>query len=91
MGSRSIPLSEVTVKDKFLNIKNVSRDNMLAAHRVAPPMMDIIPNNTGGGGDVKKARRELVRNKLVPLKKLFHVLNAWLDEYVIRFDGYTLN
>lgn len=31
-----IPLSEVAEKDEFLNIKNVSRDDMIAAHRVPP-------------------------------------------------------
>lgn len=44
-------------KDEFLNIKNVSRDDMLAAHRVPPQMMGIIPQNTGGFGDVEKAAR----------------------------------
>jgi len=31
-----IPLSEVTAKDEFLNIKNVICDDMLALHRVPP-------------------------------------------------------
>lgn len=33
-GIQIIPLSEVAAKDEFLNIKNVSRDDMMAAHRV---------------------------------------------------------
>lgn len=53
-GIQIIPLSEVAAKDEFLNIKNVSRDDMMAAHRVPPQMMGIIPNNTGGFGDVEK-------------------------------------
>ena len=32
-GIQIIPLSEVAAKDEFLNIKNVSRDDMMAAHR----------------------------------------------------------
>lgn len=64
---------------------------MLAAHRVALQMMGIIPNNTGGLGNVEKASREFVRNKLVPLQKHFQFLNAWLDEDVISFDGSTIN
>ena len=58
-GIQIIPLSEVAAKDEFLNIKNVSRDDMMAAHRVPPQMMGIIPNNTGGFGDVEKASRGL--------------------------------
>lgn len=33
-GIQIIPLSEVAAKDEFLNIKNMSRDDMMAAHRV---------------------------------------------------------
>ncbi|HCQ7681574.1 TPA: capsid portal protein, partial [Escherichia coli] len=73
-----------------LNIKNVSRDDMMAAHRVPPQMMGIIPNNTGGFGDVEKASRVFVRNELMPLQKRLQELNDWLDEEVIRFEAYDL-
>jgi len=89
-GIQIIPLSEVAAKDEFLNIKNVSRDDMLAAHRVPPQMMGIIPNNTGGFGDVEKASRVFVRNELIPLQKRFEELNFWLGEDVIRFEPYNL-
>ena len=49
-GIQIIPLSEVAAKDEFLNIKNVSRDDMMAAHRVPPQMMGIMPSNVGGFG-----------------------------------------
>ena len=49
-GIQIIPLSEVAAKDEFLNIKNVSRDDMMAAHRVPPQMMGVMPNNVGGLG-----------------------------------------
>lgn len=89
-GIQIIPLSEVAAKDEFLNIKNVSRDDMLAAHRVPPQMMGIIPNNTGGFGDVEKASRVFVRNELMPLQKRFEELNDWLGEEVVRFEPYQL-
>lgn len=90
-GIQIIPLSEVAAKDEFLNIKNVSRDDMMAAHRVPPQMMGIIPNNTGGFGDVEKASRVFVRNELMPLQKRLQELNDWLGEEVIRFEPYTLD
>lgn len=83
-------MSEVAAKDEFLNIKNVSRDDMMAAHRVPPQMMGIIPNNTGGFGDVEKASRVFVRNELMPLQKRLQELNDWLNEEVIRFEAYDL-
>jgi PBSX family phage portal protein len=33
-GIQLIPVSEVTAKDEFFNIKNVTRDDLLAAHRI---------------------------------------------------------
>lgn len=63
---------------------------MMAAHRVPPQMMGIIPNNTGGFGDVEKASRVFVRNELIPLQKRFEELNDWLSDEVIRFQLYTL-
>ncbi len=89
-GIQIIPLSEVAAKDEFLNIKNVSRDDMMAAHRVPPQMMGIIPNNTGGFGDVEKAARVFVRNELMPLQKRLQELNDWLGEEVMRFEPYDL-
>ena len=90
-GIQIIPLSEVAAKDEFLNIKNVSRDDMMAAHRVPPQMMGIIPNNTGGFGDVEKASRVFVRNELIPLQERIKELNQWLGDEVIKFIKYTLD
>ncbi|MCX9038808.1 phage portal protein [Citrobacter portucalensis] len=89
-GIQVIPLSEVAAKDEFLNIKNVSRDDMLAAHRVPPQLMGIIPNNVGGFGDAEKAARVFVRNELLPLQKRMQEVNDWLGEEVITFERYEL-
>ena len=83
-------MSEVAAKDEFLNIKNVSRDDMMAAHRVPPQMMGIMPSNVGGFGDVEKASKVFVRNELIPLQKRIKELDHWLDEEVINFAPYEL-
>lgn len=90
-GLQIIPLSEVAAKDEFLNIKNVSRDDMMAAHRVPAQMMGIMPNNVGGFGDVEKAARVFVRNELQPLQKRMCELNEWIEEKVINFEAYQLS
>jgi capsid portal protein len=69
----------------------VSRNGMLAVHRVPPQLMGIIPSNTGGFGDVEKASKVFVRNELMPLQRLFKELNSWLGEDVINFEEYILN
>lgn len=64
---------------------------MMAAHRVPPQMMGIIPNNTGGFGDVEKASKVFVRNELIPLQKRLQEVNKWVGEEVIRFEPYSLD
>ncbi|CAI0904985.1 phage portal protein [Serratia proteamaculans] len=89
-GIKILPLSEVATKDDFFNIKNATRDDLLSAHRVPPQMMGIIPNNTGGFGDVKKAAQVFVRNELTPLQERMKEVNDWIGEEVIRFAPYEL-
>lgn len=89
-GLQIIPLSEVAAKDDFLNIKNVSRDDMMAAHRVPPQMMGIMPNNVGGFGDVEKASLVFVRNELIPLQKRMMEINKLVSENIVKFDSYKL-
>lgn len=90
-GIQIIPLSEVAAKDEFLNIKNVSRDDMMAAHRVPPQMMGIMPSNVGGFGDVEKVANVFARNELIPLQKRISEFNEWIQDEVITFSPYILN
>ncbi|MNF58717.1 Phage portal protein [compost metagenome] len=48
-GLQLIPISEVAAKDDFGAIKNISRDDLLAALRIPPQLMGIVPQNAGGG------------------------------------------
>ncbi len=85
-GLQIIPLSEVAAKDEFLNIKNVSRDDMLAAHRVPPQMMGIMPNNVGGFGDVEKAAKVFFNNEIKSLQCRFFEINEWVGVDIIKFN-----
>lgn len=89
-GIKILPLSEVATKDDFFNIKKASRDDLLAAHRVPPQMMGIIPDNAGGFGDVVKASQVFVRNELTPLQERMKEINNWLGEEVVKFKRYNL-
>ncbi|KAF0810449.1 PBSX family phage portal protein [Alcanivorax sp. S71-1-4] len=88
-GIQVIPISEVMAKDDFLNIKDTSRDDVLAAHRIPAALIGIIPKNTSGFGDVEKTTRALYRNEVVPLQARFEELNDWIGEEVVRFKPYT--
>lgn len=89
-GIKVIPLSDVVAKDEFLNIKNTSRDDILAAHRVPPQLMGIIPTNTGGFGDVEKAGRVFFINEIIPLQQRFAEINTLVGQNVITFEQYAL-
>lgn len=89
-GIQVIPIAEVQAKDEFFNIKNVSRDDVLAAHRVPPQLMGIIPSNVGGFGDVEKAAKVFNRNELIPLQSRLAELNQWIGEEVVRFEPYVI-
>lgn len=84
-GLKLVPISEVTAKDEFLGIKGASRDDVLAAHRVPPQILGIVPANGSGFGDVAKATDVFVRNEIEPLKGVFLALNDWLGEEAVRF------
>lgn len=89
-GVQVIPISEVAAKDDFFNIKNVSRDDVLAAHRVPPQLIGIVPGNTGGFGAVLPAAQVFARNEISPLMDRFRELNDWLGEEVVAFTPYEV-
>ncbi|MGV4733216.1 phage portal protein [Burkholderia pseudomallei] len=89
-GIQLIPVSEVAAKDEFFNIKNVTRDDLLAAHRVPPQLLGIVPSNSGGFGTPDTAARVFGRNEIAPLQARFAELNEWLGEEVVTFDEYQI-
>lgn len=90
-GMQIIPVSEVAAKDEFFNIKSVTRDDLLAAHRVPPQLLGIVPTNTAGFGDAAKAAEVFARNELVPLQERMKQLNDWIGDQVISFEPYVLS
>ncbi|MDN4056323.1 phage portal protein [Massilia sp. YIM B02763] len=90
-GIQLIPVSEVTAKDEFFNIKNVSRDDMLAAHRIPAQLLGVVPQNAGGFTDPATAAKVFGLNEIEPLQNRFLQLNDWMGEEVVRFRPYTMD
>lgn len=86
-GIQLIPISEVAAKDDFAAIKNVSRDDILAAHRVPPQLLGVVPTNAGGFGDVEKATKVFHANEIVPIQRRMLALNNILGVEAFRFDN----
>lgn len=85
-----VPVAEVAAKDEFLGIKNATRDDVMAMHRVPPQLMGVLPNNTGGFGDVEKSAKVFWRNELFPLQERFREINDLLRIPVVDFQPYQL-
>lgn len=86
-GLQLIPISEVAAKDDFASIKNTSRDDILAAHRVPPQLLGMIPTNAGGFGDVEKAKLVFVENEIAPIQAKMQGLNMLLGVDAFRFKS----
>lgn len=88
-GVQLIPISEVAAKDEFLGIKDATRDDVLAAHRVPPQLLGIVPKNAGGFGSIGQAAQVFVQNEIAPLQARFLELNDWIGQEVVRFEPYA--
>lgn len=84
-GIQLIPISEVAAKDDFAAIKNTSRDDILAAHRVPPQLLGVVPVNAGGFGDIATASEVFKTNEIEPLKMRLLGLNDELGVRAIKF------
>lgn len=87
-GVQVIPLSEVAAKDEFSNIKTMTRDDMLAAHRVPPQLLGIVPQNNGGFGDVGRAMDVFFPNEIAPIISRFMRMNDRLGVPAFAFRAY---
>lgn len=89
-GIQILPFSQIAAKDEFMNVKEATRDDLLAMHRVPPQLMGIVPTGSGSFGDVEKAAKVFAINELAPIMQSLKSVNEWVDEEVVRFGEYAL-
>lgn len=87
-GIQILPIADVTAKDEFSSIKNISRDDLLAAHRVPPQLIGIIPQNNGGFGDIGKARDVFWSTEIEPLQQRMLRMNDFFGIRALEFRNY---
>ncbi len=84
-----LPVGDFSTKDELEKIKNISRDDIIAAHRIPPALANIIPSVAGGLGDITAADAVYVQNEIEPLQEDLSVVNDDLPEHLrVRFGGY---
>ncbi|MDK2956514.1 MAG: hypothetical protein PWQ57_2010 [Desulfovibrionales bacterium] len=73
-----LPVGDFSTRDELEKIKNLTRDDIIAAHRIPPALAAIIPTNTAGFGDVEKIDRVYQRNEVDPIREQLLEVNELL-------------
>jgi PBSX family phage portal protein len=82
-----LPIAEVGAKDEFLGIKNATRDDVLAAHRVPPQLLGIVPaQGSSGFGNPLQATDMFFELEIAPLQARFLQLNDETGREIVRFQ-----
>ncbi len=87
-GVQIIPVGEATAKDEFLGIKNTTRDDILASHRVPPVLIGVVPQVAGGFGKPGEAADTFFEAEIVPLEMRMLEINDWLGVEAVAFAPY---
>lgn len=85
-GIKLLPIAEVGSKDEFLNIKSVTAEDLLAAHRTPPQLLGIVPKNTGGFGNVNDAAAVFYEMEIMPIQRRMLAINDWLGVQAVSFE-----
>jgi len=70
-----IPVGDIATKDEFERIKNITRNDVIAAWRMNPALAGCMPENAAGFGDVEKIDRVYMNNEIRPIFQLFMQVN----------------
>lgn len=73
-----IPVGDIATKDEFERIKNITRNDVIAAWRMNPALAGCMPENAAGFGDVEKIDRVYMNNEIRPIRQLFLQVNLHL-------------
>lgn len=84
-GVQIIPLSEAAAKDEFLSIKEITRDDVMAAHRVPPQLLGAVPKNGAVFGSISEAIWMMWVMEIQPIARKMLAVNQWAGAEVIRF------
>ncbi|MFL7853785.1 phage portal protein [Providencia rettgeri] len=71
-GIKFIPVGDISANDEFSNVKSISAQDILNAHRFPAGLAGIIPGlGSGGLGDPLKAREAYRQDEVIPVQNLF--------------------
>ncbi|EPZ8126040.1 phage portal protein [Yersinia enterocolitica] len=70
-GIKLISIGEVSAKDEFSNVKSITAQDILTAHRFPSGLAGIIPPNGTVMGDPEKARATYRKDEVIPVQNKF--------------------
>jgi PBSX family phage portal protein len=73
-----IPVGDIATKDDFEKVKAVTREELLAMHRMQPGLTGIIPDASTGFGDLAKVAAVYLEFEVPPMQQVFLALNEIL-------------
>lgn len=86
-GVQIIPVGDISQKDEFEKIKNVSANDIIIAHGINPQLAGMKPDNVGGFGDIEKAGTWYRQNEVQAAVQPFLELNEFLPPKLhFKFD-----
>jgi PBSX family phage portal protein len=80
-----MPIAEAGAKDEFLGIKNATQADVMAAHRVPPQLLGIVPAQGSAFGNPKDATAMFFELEIYPLQTAFTEINDRLGMEAVKF------
>lgn len=84
-GIKVLPIAEVGAKDEFVGIKNATQADVLAAHRVPPQLLGIVPAQGSAFGNPIDATAMFYELEIQPLQAVFLDVNERLGFEAVAF------
>ncbi|MET4706718.1 phage portal protein [Endozoicomonas lisbonensis] len=75
-----LPVGDFSTKDELEKIKNISRGDIIAAHRMHPAMANVLPEGNVNFGDISKVDPVWRKNEVLPIQEQMLDINEWLPE-----------
>lgn len=83
-----IPIGEISAKDEFKSMKNVTTADILSAHRIPLDLMSIVREGFAPAGDLNKVDRIFYKNEVRPIIQVLESINAFANSNVVTMKDY---
>lgn len=81
-----IPVGDISQRDEFQRIKNISADDVIVGHGMQPALAGIRPEGNQGFGDIEKILKVYLETDVKSMVQPFLELNRQLGAEVFQFD-----